>query len=94
MIVIPPHGVQKHLGYLWDRCETDYNPGSVFGPSLYDCGKQLPWHCLASWTQKVQLELLSAATGWSRCSSVVLVASLTTSPLYMVLPANFPSRTL
>src|SRR5215471_13835909 len=57
MIFIPPHGVQKHPGRLWDRRETDHNPGGVFGQCLNHLGKQLSWHHLAGATQEVQLEI-------------------------------------
>jgi hypothetical protein len=53
MIFIPPHGVQKRPGCLWDRGETDYDPESVFGQCLNHFGKQLPWHHLAAGTQEV-----------------------------------------
>jgi hypothetical protein len=58
-IVLPPHGVQKHPGCLWDRRATDHNPGGVFGPCLYTLDKQLPWHHLADRTQEVPLEMLN-----------------------------------
>jgi len=41
MICIPPHGVQKCPGYLWDRRETDYNPRGVCGGRRADMPKAL-----------------------------------------------------
>src|SRR6266446_9376905 len=57
MIFIPLHGVQKHSGCLWNRGETDHDPGGICRQCLDHFGKQLPWHHLTAGTQEVQLEI-------------------------------------